>query len=217
MLRVYVDVREKNSELPKLLLKHGIVVTWEQLPVGDYVISDRVAIERKTVKDLVNSLKYGRLFDQAKRLKEAFERPFFLIEGDWRALKFSKAGIGVPSAIASLQYDFQIGVLYAPSTEDAARVISFLTKREQGESKRRVPVKVQGKPPLSKLEEWQRFLVQCLPGIGPALAERLLSRFGSVRAVYNASEVELAKVDGISESKAKEIVKILTSPWKRTS
>ncbi|ALU11811.1 multidrug MFS transporter [Ignicoccus islandicus DSM 13165] len=217
MLRIYVDIREKNSELPKLLLKNGIVITWEQLPVADYVISEKVAIERKTVRDLINSLKDGRLFDQAKRLKEAFERPFFLIEGDWRALKFSKAGHGVPSAIASLQYDFQIGVLYAPTVEDAARVIAFLTRREQEGNKRRVPVKVQGKPPLNKLEDWQRFLVQCLPGIGPALAERLLSRFGSVRAVYNASEVELARVEGISESKAKEIVKILTSPWRKTS
>ncbi len=217
MFRIYVDVREKNSDLPKLLVKNGIYVTWEQLPVADYVISDRVAIERKTVKDLINSLKDGRLFDQAKRLKEAFEKPFFLIEGDWRALKFSKAGLGVPSAIASLEYDFQIGVLYAPTVEDAARVIAFLTKREQGGNKRRVPVKVLGKPPLNKLEEWQKFLVQCLPGIGPTLAERLLSRFGSVRAVYNASEVDLARVDGISENKAKEIVRILTSPWKKSS
>ncbi|UXD21845.1 hypothetical protein IPA_08720 [Ignicoccus pacificus DSM 13166] len=216
MYRVYVDEREKRSEVPKILKeKYGITVIWQQLPVADYVISDRVAIERKSVRDLINSLRDGRLFNQAKRLKEEYEKPFFLIEGSWNALKFSeRAAHSVPSVIASLQYDFGIGVLYAPTKEDSARVIKFLVQREQGEERRRVPVKTKGKPPISDIRQWQLYLVQCLPGVGPKLAERLLERFGSVRAVFNASVMELSRVEGLGESRAQEIVKILVAPWK---
>ena len=216
MFRVYVDEREKRSEVPKILKeKYGIAVVWQQLPVADYVISDRVAIERKTMRDLVNSLKDGRLFNQAKRLKEEYEKPFFLIEGSWRALKYyERASHSIPSVIASLEYDFGIGVLYAPTKEDSARVIKFLVSREQGEEKRRVPVKTSGKPPIGDVRQWQLYLVQCLPGVGPKLAERLLERFGSVRAVFNASVMELSRVEGLGEGRAQEIVKILTAPWK---
>ena len=219
MIRVYVDEREKRSGVPKILReKYGIVVVWQQLPVADYLVSERVAIERKSVRDLINSLKDGRLFNQAKRLRDAYEKPFFLIEGDWGILKYSeRAAQGIPSALASLEYDFNIGVLYAPTKEDSARVIKFLASREQGEGKRKTLIRTMGKPPISEVSEWQKFLVQCLPGIGAVLAERLLDKFGTVRDVFNASVIELAKVDGMSERKAKEIVKIITSPWKKSS
>jgi len=216
LLRVYVDEREKRSGVPELLIrKYGMVVTFKNLPVADYVVSERVAIERKSVSDFLKSLTDGRLFNQAKRLKEAYPKPFIIVEGKWdyvaRAERASKAA---SSALASLVYDFGIGVIYALTKEDTARVIKFLAEREQGEQRRKVPVKAQGKPPIGDVRQWQLFLVQCLPGVGPKLAERLLERFGSVRAVFNASVAELGKVDGLGLSKAQEIVKVLTAPWK---
>ena len=212
-----MDEREKRSGVPRILReKYGVIVVWQQLPVADYVVSDRVAIERKSVRDLLSSLRDGRLFNQAKRLKEAYEKPFFLIEGDWTALKYSeRASQGIASALASLEYDFNIGVLYAPTKEDTARVIKFLASREQGERKKRGIIRTMGKPPISDVTEWQRFIVQCLPGVGAVLAERLLERFGSIRNIFNASAIELSKVDGISDRKAREIVKILTATWKK--
>jgi ERCC4-type nuclease len=216
VLRVYADEREKRSGVPDLLIrKYGIVVTYKNLPVADYVISERVAVERKSVSDFLKSLADGRLFNQAKRLKEVYPKPFIIVEGKWdyvaRAEKTSKAA---SSALASLVYDFGIGIIYALTKEDTARVIRFLAEREQGEKKRKVPVKAMGKPPIGDVKQWQLFLVQCLPGVGPKLAEKLLERFGSVRAVFNASVAELSKVEGMGLNKAQEIVKVLTAPWK---
>jgi len=216
LLRVYVDEREKRSGVPEILVKkYGMVVTYKPLPVADYVVSERVAVERKSVSDLLKSLTDGRLFNQAKRLKEAYQKPFIIVEGRWdgvsRAERASKA---VSSALASLVYDFGIGVIYTLTKEDTARVIRFLAEREQGERRSRVPVKAMGKPPIGDIKQWQLFLVQCLPGVGPKLAERLLERFGSVRAVFNASVAELSKVDGLGLGRAQEIVKILMAPWK---
>ncbi|ABU82240.1 ERCC4 domain protein [Ignicoccus hospitalis KIN4/I] len=216
MLRVYADERERRSGVPEILAKkYGVIVTFKNMPVADYAVSDRVGIERKSVSDFLKSLADGRLFNQARRLKEVYQKPFIIVEGKWdwveKAERTSKAA---SPALASLVYDFGIGIIYTLTKEDTARVIKFLAEREQGENKRRVPVKLQGKPPIGDVRQWQLFLVQCLPGVGPKLAEKLLERFGSVRAVFNASVAELSKVEGLGTNKAQEIVKVLTAPWK---
>ncbi len=45
------------------------------------MVSSRICVERKTVQDLVSSIFDGSLFDQAARLKEAYELPVPIIEG----------------------------------------------------------------------------------------------------------------------------------------
>ncbi len=51
------------------------------LPVGDYVLSPRVGVERKTAADFVAALVRKRFALQAERLRQAFERPLYLVEG----------------------------------------------------------------------------------------------------------------------------------------
>ena len=52
--KIFVDPRER--EMGKLLEAKGLEVTLKNLEVGDYVVSDRVAIERKTAQDFVASI-----------------------------------------------------------------------------------------------------------------------------------------------------------------
>ncbi|HEX9566806.1 MAG TPA: helix-hairpin-helix domain-containing protein, partial [Thermoplasmata archaeon] len=59
----------------------------------------------------------------------------------------------------------------------------------------------------------QRFVVEGLPTIGETLARSLLERFGSVRAVFSASEEELKKVPKIGDIKAAEIVRLSNAPY----
>ena len=49
--------------------------------------------------------------------------------------------------------------------------------------------------------------------VGETLARSLLDRFGSVRAVFEASEEELKKVPKIGDIKAAEIVRLSNSPY----
>lgn len=48
-------------------------------------------------------------------------------------------------------------------------------------------------------------VLQGLPGVGPALAHRLLSHFGSIERVIAADEAALARVRGIGQAKAARI------------
>lgn len=82
-MRVYVDEREKSSEIPYYLLSAGFSVIFKVLDVGDYVINDLIILERKRLDDLIRSVYEGRFFDQLKRLKslEKF-KAILVVEGN---------------------------------------------------------------------------------------------------------------------------------------
>ena len=63
------------------------------------------------------------------------------------------------------------------------------------------------------LKERQQFLVESLPNVSAVLAKRLLTHFGSIRAIANASEKELQEVEGIGKNIASEIVKVLNTSY----
>ena len=61
----------------------SLLLTLKNLEVGDYVISDRVAIERKTAQDFVASIidPERNLFRQLTDLSRTYERPVLILEG----------------------------------------------------------------------------------------------------------------------------------------
>jgi len=50
-----------------------------------------------------------------------------------------------------------------------------------------------------------------LPGVGEKTAIRMLKKFGSPLQVFTAPYTELSKVEGLGESRAKKIKKMLES------
>ena len=61
LLQVVVDVREFRSSLPSLLHAAGFIVEPLTLTIGDYVLSPEMAVERKSLPDLIQSFNSGRL------------------------------------------------------------------------------------------------------------------------------------------------------------
>ena len=57
----------------------------------------------------------------------------------------------------------------------------------------------------------QLFILQGLPGVGSARAERLLDTFGSIQAVFSADVESLAGVEGIGRKTA-ETIRDLVGP-----
>ncbi len=106
------------------------------------------------------------------------------------------------------------GVTVAPSggVEETAQLIYSIASKSQSSwsFKRHI---IARKPRLSSIREWQEYIVQCLPNVGPKIARKLLARYGSVRAVFNASSTELSRVEGLSEAEAQEIITILNARY----
>ena len=80
--RIVVDERERRSGIPDLLRQAGAIIDFAQLKVGDYVVSPKTAIERKTIQDLLNSIYDGRLFVQCSQLNEHYAKPVLIVEGN---------------------------------------------------------------------------------------------------------------------------------------
>ena len=79
-----IDTREFWSQIPHYIYQAGFWVIPIQLQIGDYILSDDIAVERKSVSsgDFHNSLWSGRLLTQTSKLTKFFKKPMLLIEFD---------------------------------------------------------------------------------------------------------------------------------------
>ena len=207
---VYADSREGNSKVIRYLSQMEMDVKIQSMAVGDYQVSDEVAIERKTAKDFVSSMIDKRLFKQARELSEEFKRPLMILEGD-----DLYSGMVNPNAIrgtiASIALDFGISIIPTRDAQDTAAMIKRIAIREQSGEKTNIQIRTDKKP--VSLWEQQIFIVESLPSIGPVNAKNLLEHFGSVSRVFNASESELMEVEGIGKITAQSIRKVIDSKY----
>ena len=207
---VYADSREGNSKVIRYLSQMEMDVKIQSMAVGDYQVSDEVAIERKTAKDFVSSMIDKRLFKQARELSEEFKRPLMILEGD-----DLYSGMVNPNAIrgtiASIALDFGISIIPTRDAQDTAAMIKRIAIREQSGEKTNIQIRTDKKP--VSLWEQQLFIVESLPSIGPVNAKNLLEHFGSVSQVFNASESELMEVEGIGKITAQSIRKVIDSKY----
>jgi len=180
-----------------------------RIEVGDFIISDRVAVERKTAKDFVDSIIDGRLFEQVAELKKAYERPVLIIEGFDLYSHRAVHPNAIRGAIASLVVDWNIPVVFTRDAEETAAFLKAMARREH-EAGRAPAIRV---PKGESLEEQQELLVSALPGINLTLARRLLKKFKSPLRVFNATLTELMEVEGIGGKKAREIKKVLEEEY----
>ena len=212
---VYADSREERSGIPSLLRAAGLLVVVKNLSMGDYVLSDQIVVERKSAPDFAHSLFDGRLFDQAKRLAEHYPYVVFIVEGNpLRLNRYKNRVKQITAAIATLAIDYNARILYSEGPRHTALIIESLVKRLNRE---RRPIVLHKKPKLTSTREWQLYIVQSFPGIGPKTAELILEAFGTIENFVNASIAELSKIPGIGEKKAELIKRILKTPYKPAS
>jgi len=207
--RIIADHREVFSGIPSLLEEMANVEI-KQLPVGDYILSERVAVERKKARDFLDSLIRKRIFEQITRLRQAYEKPLLIIE-DEGLFSRNMDRRAIYGAIASLLTDYEISVIRTRSTEETAMLLYAISAREQFKRKREIALR--GKKPRMSLKERQQFVVEGLPDVSAVLAKRLLLYFGSVRKVMMADMDELMEVEGIGKKKAEKITEVMDAEW----
>jgi Fanconi anemia group M protein len=207
---IIADTREFNSDVVRELSRKGIVVDSIQLDVGDYVLSERLAVERKEAGDFLSSLMDGRLFSQLKMLKSAYINPILVLEG---GNLFGRRGISdsaIYGALASIVSDFNISIFQTADMKETANLLASMAKREIAQGR---TVGLRGDKVSMSLKERQQFIIEGLPGVSATLAQRLLDHFGSVEAVMKAKEKDLCEVKGIGDTIAKNIVEVIKSGY----
>jgi ERCC4-type nuclease len=207
-LPLTVDVNEPE-DIPDRLRELGTEIEVRRIAPGDYVLGP-IGIERKTLTDFFNSLVRKRLFEQVQRLRDAYPQPLLILEGDLSEISTFKHPQSVLGALLALEVKERVPVLATADKEQTALVLSILWK---GQDKAAPEYGLRHKPKALSLGQRQRFLVEGLPNVGETLARNLLERFGTVRAVFDATEEELQKVPKIGGVKAAEIARLVTAPY----
>ncbi|VDK18140.1 unnamed protein product [Anisakis simplex] len=82
--KIIVDMREFNSELPTVVYKRGTDVIAATLEVADYVLSPQIAVERKSLDDLAQSLCNGRVFKQIDQMLRHYRNVILLVEANMK-------------------------------------------------------------------------------------------------------------------------------------
>jgi len=201
-----VDEREKKSGIPDLLRAVGVNIELKNLSVGDYIVAPETIIERKSIQDFISSVFDGRLFDQCNRLKEHFEHPVILMEGNVDQIEeLTENPLVFYGAISSVILDFKIPIIPTPNASHTAKLLIAMCTRQENK-KGPFLKKIKKSDNLQK----QQLSVLCsLPGVGEKLATRMLERFGSPTNTLKASYTELSKIKGMGESRAQKIRKML--------
>jgi len=205
-LRIIVDDREQKSGIPNLLKSVGLNVEMKTLPIGDYIVAPETVIERKSIRDLLASVFDGRLFDQCSRLKENFEHPIILMEGNVDEIEeITDNPLIFYGALSTVVIDFKIPVIPTPSATHTAKLLVSMCSRKdipKGPFLKKIKKS-------SDLEKQQLTTLCSLPGVGEKFAVRMLEKFGTPLRVFTATTSELSKVEGLGEARAKKIKKVL--------
>jgi Fanconi anemia group M protein len=206
---IIADDREDKRLLKILSEKSNIRIN--RLDVGDYILSNRIGIERKSSNDFIESLIKGTLFPQILSLSNTFEVPMLIVEGEdvYSIRNMDKKSIR--GAIISAMVDFRVRVIFTKNPEETANFLVDISLREQKE-KDRIPT-IRGEKKVMSLKEKQLFIVEGLPEVSSVLSRRLLRKFGSIFGVFNADEIELKEVEGVGEIKAKKIRAIIDAQY----
>ncbi|MBA2305431.1 MAG: hypothetical protein H0W08_22755 [Acidobacteria bacterium] len=198
-----IDPRERASRLYQLAREcSDFNVRERRLSVGDYLIAGTVLVERKAHADFATSLLDGRLFPQAAALAHGPHRPLILIEGPPPDRLPDVHPHALQGAMASLAVMWRLPVLQAGGPDDALRLFRFVAAQAEGAAT--TVLKRFGRKP-KRIASRRLHVLQGFPGVGPALASRLLARFGSLERVMSADAAALMEVDGVGLAKAARI------------
>ena len=223
LVRIVVDERERNSNIPELLKNAGAVIDFTQLEVGDYVVSSETAVERKTVRDLISSIYDGRLFLQCSDLVKHYQKPLLVVQGNIAELAEAPEDVEdtdtklyaerMPlayDALITVATEFRIPIIHTPSAEQTAQLLVTLVNRSLREGKATGPL-------LRKIKKENPIYIQqlsvlaSLPGVGEKLAARMLKKFHTPIRALNASAAELATIPGFGLARAERVRKILNT------
>jgi len=210
-IKIFADVRERGSSVIKELIDLGVALSLEKLEVGDFLLSSRVGVEFKTVEDFVNSIIDKRLLTQIKHLKDNFEKPLVIVEGEQDIYSVRNVHANaIRGMLATIAISYGVPIIFTKNFKETAALLMIIAKREQEESKD-FTFHTEKKP--LTLREQQEYIISALPGVGATLSKPLLRKFKTVKKLINAKKEKLEKVEQIGPKKAQAIKDVVEKEY----
>jgi ERCC4-type nuclease len=208
-----VSVTKPKSRPAQMLTELGIQITpvpEDEGNVDRYILSERLAIERRAGSSLLRGIVDKTLFTSAIYLREHFEVPILIVEGEVNYGYMSFDPQAVRGALSSVMLVYGLSVLTLPDVKETVALIAMMCRQEQVG----VPeISLVPKRKATDLADLQRRVVEMLPGCGRVAARDLLQHLGSVRRIAMSSPEELRDVRGIGAKKATAIYEVLNAEY----
>ncbi len=215
MTSIIADVHE-----PSIIVK-GLGCPVVALPHGDYQFYGYggvcVLIERKTISDLLNSLREKRVQRQLREmLNQKNTEAILLIEGDWRVDNNFKVKLGkrvtgweLASVTGFLQtiQDEGVKIVFSPNQDTTTYLIESLYKYYQKKGHKSLAVREKPIYDVDDLTSQRVFMLLGLPGIGEIRATRILDKYKPIEVLLEPDL--LRNVDGIGQKTVDRIVEVL--------
>ncbi|KAJ6645403.1 DNA repair endonuclease XPF [Pseudolycoriella hygida] len=227
--KIVVDMREFRSDLPCLIHKRCI----EVVPIGDYILTPDICVERKSVSDLIGSLNSGRLYNQCVQMTRHYLKPILLIEfdqnkpfhlqGHYMISGESMSNADIVQKLQLLTICFpKLRIVWSPSPYATAQLFEEL-KQNRDEPD---PVKAASfgcsentkelESIVDKINPTIHDFLMKLPGINSRNVHTLMKRVTNMKALLKLSEAEIADILN-SENNAKMLYDILHTSHKPVS
>ena len=211
--QLFLSTTKPKGKPARMLAEMGIRIVPIEEDEGDvdrYVLSKRLAVERRTGGGFLKGIMDKTLFTSAIYLRQHFRIPVLVVEGEVNYEYSMFDPQAVRGALSSMLILYGLNVLSTPDVEETAALLAMMARQEQIG----IPeISLIPKRKAADLPDLQRRVVEMLPGCGMVMARDLLQRFGSVRRIANATEDELRSLRGIGAKKAKEMARVLNADY----
>ncbi|KAM8920818.1 Fanconi anemia group M protein [Pelodytes ibericus] len=205
-LIILADSREISSG-PEVIscmrTAHSVKVEVCSLGSCDYIVSNRLAVERKAQSDLLSSTNKCKLVDRVTHLQNVIQRVCLIVEKDRvKAGETSKIFQRTKYYDMTLSALISVGVqiLFSSSQEETARLLKELASLED---RKKMAITVPTDVTRCKQEALQFYL--SFPNMSYITALNLCHHFESVKQMVNSSVEEIARRGRVSGQKAEEI------------
>ncbi len=217
-IQIRIDFREQRSGITDELEKLSGAFTFEigALSTGDYWIGDQIIIERKTLPDFLESIKTGRIFQQAYRMTQSGKNGLIILEGDKSKVETSSISRrAVQGALIHLSVFLGIPVIRSLNIRETASLLVYICSQCQQQTVPRQKPVIHRNPGIriTNKQRQKLFLLQNLKGIGTNKGLALLKSFSTIENILNASPADLTKVRGIGNRLGERIYTILHEPF----
>ena len=212
-VEIVLDERERDLYEEILKIKTDITISKRVLTIGDVLITKDgeeiplLIIERKSLQDLLASIKDGRYTEQSFRLLNASGLPphqiLYCIEGMMSSVKSPEEKKRVYSSITSIHYYKGMSVLRTWSVQETAELLVRTAEKIHKET---INGKSPYKHPVVKEENGEKVLNG---GCQDEYSKTLVSSVKSKNITQkNIGEIMLSQVPSVSIESAKALLSI---------
>lgn len=207
---ILVDSREITSGLEvisALRTVHGLQVEVCPLNGCDYIVSNRMAVERKSQSEMLNNSSKNKFIEQIQHLQSVFQRVCVIVEKDRekagdmsRMFRRTKCYDSLLTALVGAG----IRILFSSGQEETADLLKELSLVEQ---RKNVGIHLPAVLNTRKCEALPFYL--SIPSISYITALNMCHQFSSVKKMANSSPEEISICAQVTRQKAEGIYRYI--------